>query len=254
MNEKKREHNHVAVPKFIEKGFSTNDRVFVYNKKNDKVYQSSIDRVGVQNSYYDQRVEALLQEQENRVAPIIARIINANNVEQKQDMVMESKEIISRFLNLMLLRSKGMFELFLHSFAKEMTIEEKRKLCSWFLEALCCNKKIDIFTMMSQCYEIHIVENRCNDVHFINNSIGLSLKLNKLGKLISVYCPLSSNFMLQVKEAHYSDYGCYFYTEQNNHINEVNKSICLTENKAGYGFIFANDKVSVETYKVFCKN
>ena len=32
-------HDHVGIPKFIEKGFSDKEKVYVYNLMSDKVYQ-----------------------------------------------------------------------------------------------------------------------------------------------------------------------------------------------------------------------
>ena len=49
--------DHVGVPKFIEKGFSHDNQVMVFNVPLGKEYICNVDNLGVQRNYYEKDIE-----------------------------------------------------------------------------------------------------------------------------------------------------------------------------------------------------
>lgn len=105
-------HDHVAIPRFIEQGFSTNGKVFCYDLIHNKKYKHNIDRLGTENSYYDEHVEkeVLANGIENNFASFYKKFMMAKTLDEHWNLVDDNKDLIVKFFSFMFVRAKRTLE------------------------------------------------------------------------------------------------------------------------------------------------
>lgn len=90
-------HDHIGVPRFIEKGFSKNCQVHVYDVIREKEYKMSINRLGTKQNYYDKDVEENLLANgiENNFSQLYIDFCNANGISKKKEILDQNLELIT---------------------------------------------------------------------------------------------------------------------------------------------------------------
>ena len=245
-------HDHIGVPKFIEKGFSINNSVYCYNLINDKCYGNSIDRLGTKNNYYDEDVEKTLlaNKIECQFSIFYNDFINAKTSDELVALVKNNNAVIEQFFSFMYLRSmKTLNEINKESITAKIFGDISHS------ELLRINSLINVnpFKIIGESYSFYPLLN-LSSINFINNSVGYSILINQNEK-ISFFIPLTTNkgILITNNENLKNKEWTYIEKDALESIEHMNKTICRTEKVIGNGFIFGDAKVLVKSYIDYIK-
>jgi len=135
MNKVKTQH---YVPRFYLKNFTNSDnKIFVYDKSTDKVFQTAVENIACENYFYDSdRLETEFQEEqflekfyssfESEFAPFYLDFITKVESKEKDKISEKDKKVFSNFLVLQIDRTKEHREMSCQSYSvmKEQLIEK----------------------------------------------------------------------------------------------------------------------------------
>lgn len=243
-------HNHIGIPKFIQKGFSDNGRVYVYDLIRDIEYKTSIDTLGTQNNYYDDVVEKeiLSSGVETQFGSFYHDFCEAKNLEDMKSMLDTNTNLVERFFSFMFLRSKKSLE--------SINSESITSKVFGFLShsdllkiQMCIN--VNPLKIIGDKYKFYPLVNH-SKTEFINNSIGFGLMINKINERTFVI-PLNTKVAIlisNVVEIEKNDFLC-IEPKDYEKADKINKSISKMEKEYGNGFIFGREKDLVCKYKDF---
>lgn len=101
-------HSHIGIPRIIEKGFSNNNQVSVFDTIRNSIYKASINRLGTKNNYYDEDVEKelLAKNVEKHFSEFYKNFCDSKNINEMQKVLNSSTEVIQYFLGFMFMRTK----------------------------------------------------------------------------------------------------------------------------------------------------
>lgn len=239
-------HDHVGIPKFIQKKFSKNNQVYCYDYIRKKEYYVSIDRLGVEKNYYEKNVEIniLSNDIENRFAPFFDKYLKNDNSQNKLIMLLENEKLVIEFLIFMIYRSKK----YLSKINGESIINNTiTPLNHSELLRYLNDEKVKIIDNNSDFRCFHII-NKTNEP-FINNSIGFAFFKTRTNEEV-YYMPLNLTEGLFITNV--SDIICnvdgFIESESNLIIESLNEKISIYEKNNGNGFIFGYDMKSVQKY------
>lgn len=246
-------HDHIGIPKFIEKGFSNDGKVYCYNLKKDKHYFDLINKLGTKNNYYDEDVEKnlLAQGVELQFSLFYNDFCKANDSETMIKILNNNIKLVEQFFSFMFMRSITTLN----------EINDKSETSKLFgeidhSELLRINSEINVnpFKIIGDEYSFYPLIN-FSDTHFINNSIGFGFLINK-EKKISIFIPLNFKIGLLITNNQEIEKSEMTYIESNEDekVHRMNKVICRTEKVIGNGFIFGDVKELVISYINFIKN
>ncbi len=245
--------DHVSIPKFIEKGFSKEEKVFCYNLELNKTYKTDVSRFGTQRDYYDEHVEKdiLANGIEHEFSCLYNAITNTTNVDIIVKEVTNNEKLVSQFFSFMFMRAK-----------QTLADINKNSITSQFLGNLShsdlirmqLDMKIDPLTMIGEEYRTIPVIN-FTSVLFINNSLGFGISVNS-NKKFSFFIPLNERIGLLIcgKSQCNNDDLYYIHPTDNNGADRLNKVITRTELEYGKWFIFASQEKLIDVYKEYIKS
>ncbi len=212
--------NQHYVPQFYLKKFSSKGNKFIWaldkkevQNQNNKIKERPIKKVASEAFFYDKiensrigSYEYLLQKIEDSAAPVIAKIIDSKNI---QNLDEEEREIISLFVILQILRTKGqqiLIKGMLDSFSEEIksktgvNIEKMDSKKMWFSLL----EELSLFYNIINNKVWHLAE--CNESFYTSDNpvtlqnttdksdIRGTLGLDSFG--IEIYFPLSPSLTL----------------------------------------------------------
>jgi len=114
------------VPVFYLNGFTNiNQQIFVYDKANNKIFNTAVKNIACENSFYDsnilkpcfqedQPIEKAYSKIESDYAPFLLNFIKKIETEEKFYISTEEKTIISKFLSFQIERTKEHREVLTH--------------------------------------------------------------------------------------------------------------------------------------------
>lgn len=105
-------HDHIGIPKFIERGFAINESVWVYDLIREKKYKTSIDRLGTENKYYDEDVEKtiLAGGVESNFSSFYNYFCGTTDIKLINKLLITNRSLVEQFFSFMFLRAKKVFE------------------------------------------------------------------------------------------------------------------------------------------------
>lgn len=242
-------HDHVGIPRFIERGFSINDRTYVYNIEKHKIYQTNVDRLGTRNDYYEEYVEKeILKKFEDEFSTFYNEYTKITDSNSLVVLLNQNKSIVEKYMSFMYFRSKKVLD-DINKYSRSSKIFGELSHSS-LLEI---NSEINInpISILGDEYKILPVKND-SKLNFINNSIGYSI-IAFAKKHIIFFIPLNSKLGIAITSIDkYLENSCLFIESSDDYtVNEINKATCRTEYEIGNGFIFGLDRQDVCQYKSF---
>ncbi len=246
-------HDHVGIPRFIEKGFSNNnEKAYCYNLKNDKGYCVSIDRLGTQKNYYDEDVEKelLAQKIEKQFSLFYNDFCGTTNPNIMTNILKENTKLVEQFFSFMFMRSKKTLNIFNNN-----SISSKMLGNLSHSDLLRTNLEIQTnpFKMIGDEYRFYPLIN-LSSKHFINNSVGFCAIENK-NNITAFFIPLDFRVGILITNDDYLNGSDFTFIDPNgiNKADLINKKICITEKEIGNGFIFGESKELVTPYIDYIK-
>ena len=240
-------HDHIGVPRFIEKGFSKNCQVYVYDVIREKEYKMSIDRLGTKQNYYDKDVEENLLANgiENNFSQLYIDFCNANRVSKKKEILDQNLELVTQFFSFMYMRSKKTLNQVNNESITAKLFGEMRHSDLLRLQSL---TKTNPLKIIDEKYILYPIVNN-SETLFINNSIGFGMMINKEGKY-SFVIPLNThNAILITRDLDSLEFdGFLIETGENEKADSINKVIVRTEKVIGNGFFFGKEEKSIFKY------
>lgn len=245
-------HDHVGIPKFIEKGFSNDGKVYCYNLKRDKQYFDSVEKLGTKNNYYDKDVEKeiLAQHVEQPFSVFYKKFCNTDDSETIIKILNDNIKLVEKFFSFMFLRSRTTLnEINNMSLASRVCGELDPS------ELLRINNEIkfNAFKIIGEEYRFYPLLNFSN-THFINNSIGFG-KLETKEKKRSIFIPLNLKKGILITNSQDIDKSrmdiIALYKDED--VHHMNKVICRTEKEFGNGFVFGDTKELIDSYIDYIK-
>ena len=240
-------HDHVGVARFVENGFSIKEKTFCFNIHQQKLYQTSIDRLGVENNYYDIDVEKNLLAAgiEKQFWLFYKDFCGTRNPELMIGILKNNKELVTQYFSFMYFRSKKILEQ-----ANNEGISSKylRKINHSEILRLQSIMQTNPLQMIGNSYDFYPVINFSRTL-FINNSIGFGMKINK-NKEVSIFIPLNIRVGILITNDLKIEEDEFYYIEPTNtdQANNINIWICNIEKYMGNGFIFGTPKELIASY------
>ncbi len=223
-------HDHVGIPKFIEKGFSNDDKVYCYDLIVDKGYHASIKRLGTMNNYYDKDVEKelLAQNIEKEFSLFYNDFCGTTDPNLMANILKINVKLVEQFFSFMFMRSK-----------KTLNIVNDNSLSSKVLGDLNHSEllrlNLDIQTnplmMLGNEYQFYPLIN-FSSKHFINNSVGFCV-IEKDNFINAFFIPLNLRVGIFITNDDYFknlDYTI-IKPDEDDKIDLINKRTCITEKK-----------------------
>ncbi|MDY4592197.1 MAG: DUF4238 domain-containing protein [Eubacteriales bacterium] len=244
--------DHIAIPKFIEEGFSKDGKTFVYDLIRDNEYIGSIKKLGTKNNYYDNDVEKdiLGSKVELEFSIIYHNICNAKNVVEMKHIIDDNFQLIERFFSFMFLRSKKTLDTINKECISTKIIGD---IDHSELLRIQANTHTNPLSVIGKEYHFYPLINLSNKL-FINNSVGFGLMKNKNGEY-SFIIPLNTELAIIITNIDIGKNNSHLFIEKEdeNKVDRINKKICEMEKAYGNGFIFGIDECDITAYKEFIK-
>ena len=244
--------DHVGIPKFIQKGFSNNDTVFVFNKKK-KFYTSSIANLGIENDYYDEDVESdlLANQIEYNFSVFYKDFCNIKDPIIMKNLLDKNIKLVEQFFSFMFMRTKKVFDLV-----------KNESLTSKFFGDFTHSDLLRIQTILNinplkiigDNYNFYPVVN-LSQIPFINNSIGFGFLTDTQSKN-SIIIPLNIRIAILIScNRNFVRDNFYIITSNfDKKVDSINKCMIITEREFGNGFFFGNNKKVIEHYATYKEN
>ena len=249
----KMSHDHIGIPKFIEKGFSNNEKVYCYDLLNDKVYQTSIDRLGTKNNYYDKDVEKelLAKKIEYQFSLFYNDFCGTTDLDSMVSILKGNIKLVEQFFSFMFARSR-----------KTLDIVNKNSLSSKELGNLSHSEFLKLnlgiqknpLEMMGNEYQFYPLINFSSKI-FINNSVGFcAIKSKNNNSIIAFFIPL--NFRVGIFITNDDNFknsnSIIIRPDETDKVDFLNNKICITEKEIGNGFIFGDNKelITINIYSI----
>lgn len=242
-------HSHIGVPKFIERGFSLNEKAYVYDIIRNKDYIMPIDRLGTTNNYYENDVEKniLANGIEAEFSKFYNDFCNANNPQQMFKLLSINNHLVQQFFSFMFMRAK-----------KTLVDVNDNSLSSKLFGNLNHSDLLRIqlelntnpLKIVGDKYKMYPLVNLSNQL-FINNSIGFALMVSSNNEY-SFVIPLNIRVGILISGIIDTNVDLY-YIEKNEDekADRINKSICKLEKEYGNGFIFGSNKDDIIKYRQY---
>lgn len=240
-------HDHIGIPKFIQKGFSIDNKTNVYNIKENKSYITSVDRLGTEKDYYDEEVETkiLAKGVEYQFSEFYHQFCSIKEYECLKNLVDSNVKLLEQFFSFMFLRAKKALEqvkqncLFTILFG-EMTHSLLLKIQS--------NINTNPLSIIGDKYSFYPLIN-FSDTLFINNSIGFGILINE-SKEYSFVIPFNTKRGIIISGNTNLPNTDLFYISSaaEEKADAINKCIIRTEKVLGNGFFFGTKKSKIEEY------
>ena len=243
-------HSHIGIPRIIEKGFSNNNQVSVFDTIRNSIYKASINRLGTKNNYYDEDVEKelLAKNVEKRFSEFYKNFCDSKNINEMQKVLNSSTEVIQYFFGFMFMRTKKTLDI----------INDKSPLskicgnCSHSeLLRIQTQIKSNPFLIIGENYYFYPIVNN-SKILFINNSIGFGMNINS-NKDISIIIPLNNNVAIFVSGILQNKDNNDFCIEEENKADSINKCIVMMEKIWENGFIFGKEEKMIKCYSEYYK-
>lgn len=245
-------HDHIGIPKFIERGFSNNGKVYCYDLHQDKVYGTNIDRLGTKNNYYEDDVEKKLLAEgvEKEFSNFYNDFCGTINTDALINILNANTELVTQFFSFMFTRAK-----------KTLETVNKESITSQLFGDLSHSDLLRVQSIINtnplgiigDNYKFFPLINFSNE-HFINNSLGFGIMINK-DKEISIVILLNRRLGILVSNNQEFGDSELFYIEPEGYKKAItiNNCICKLEKNLGNGFIFGESKEIVEKYTEYIK-
>lgn len=242
-------HNHVGIPRFIQNGFAYKNKVFVSDIVRNKIYQTSIDRLGTENNYYDEDVEKVLASDiEANFSSFYNNFCNTDPSSMKQ--ILDSNvKLVERFLSFMYIRAKKTL-----SQINDESITAKAFGEISHSELLNIQSSININPLtICKDYSFYPLINYSKKF-FINNSIGFGMMAINENKY-SFIIPLNIHVSILISGNMPHSYIDYYtiQPDRDNQVDAINKCIVRMEKILGNGFFFGRDEETIKEYTEFFK-
>ena len=247
-------HSHIGVPRFIEKGFSTNqEKVYCYDLKREKDYYASIDRLGTKNNYYDKDVEESLlgANVEKEFGLFYKDFCDTSNASQLCNILRQNKQLVIEFFSFMFARAKKSLEIINNESLSSRLLGTLNHSDYLKIQSLI---KVNAVEIIGKDYEFYPLINLCNKP-FINNSLGFGFSAGNK-KEMSIILPLNTKlaiFISGISELKNDDF-LFIEKDGDVKVDSINKCICNLEIEYGNGFIFGNDETSIKEYISYIKS
>ncbi len=245
-------HDHVGIPKFIEKGFSNNNQVFVFDTIRNKRYPMSIDRLGTENDYYDEDVEKIILANgiEDNFSQLYNDFCGTQDIRTMKKILDLNVELVEQFFSFMYLRAKKTLEQINN---ESITTKIFGDLDHSELLRIQTVINTNPLKIIGEEYSFYPVINFSKRL-FLDNSIGFGLMINK-EKEYSFVIPLNARVAILIsgnKELTDFDY-LYIESTGDNKTNVINKCLVRMEKVLGNGFFFGCDEHLIDEYTNYYK-
>lgn len=239
--------DHVGIPRFLEEGFAANGYVACFNFKSNKMLRTKAENLGVENDYYDSRVErGLLSDNlEKRFADFYHLFLSSDPRSFPQ-IIADNRELIMQFFRFMFFRSKKILDLVNKESESSKTLGNMSHSEFLIIESFCKASPTD---MLGDGFDIVAAINE-SERFFINNSLGFSIY--SYDKKANFFIPLNNKIGLGLKRKDIDfsnkDFG-YFNGEG---VSQMNWFALSTEMEIGNGFVFGEREEEIkEVLKLF---
>lgn len=234
--------DHVALPKFIQRGFSIKDSVHVYDLIRNKDYGCPINRLGTESNYYDEDVEKeiLSQGVELEFSKFYNIFCNMTDFDKMPIIIKDNINLITQFFSFMFSRAKKTLDIVNK---ESITVKMLGDISHSELLRLQLNIKTNPLEMAGQDYKIFPLVNFTGQ-SFINNSLGFSILVDKDSSYYSFFIPMRTDLGIFISSDEMIKDKDLLYIEPNgkHRVEKLNKSICELEIEYGNGFIFGESK------------
>lgn len=245
-------HDHIGIPKFIEKGFSYNNQVYVSDVLRDKRYVMSVDRLGTENNYYDEDVEKqiLASGIESSFSQFYNDFCGTRDIKFMKQILDLNTALIEEFFSFMFMRAKKTLE---QVNRESITSQVFGNIDHSELLRIQLLIQTNPLQIIGKKFSFYPLVNLSKTL-FIDNSIGFGLMKNKKEEY-SFIIPLNTRVAILIsRNMEQIDNGFFIESNGDYKVDRINKRIIDMEKALGNGFFFGYEKSSIENYTSYYKS